>query len=194
MYIAVEGNAGTGKTTLAKALAASLGMRDVLEPGEDELTHLYPEIARSPLRVQIHCLAHRLRHQHVIKSYRSCGGVVSDFLLVKDRIYGEIWLPPNDFKAYLAMFDAINVMAEAPDLLIYLEAPIDFLVERLRQRNRSFETFVDYNFLSRLGALISKHVLSLNVRNTVVLNSTSFDIVARPNELAEIVQTLRAHL
>lgn len=195
MFIAVEGNAGTGKTTLAKALAAALGMRHVLEPGDDELTLLYPEIASSPLRVQIQCLAQRLTHQHFIKNHRSSGsGVVSDFLLIKDRIYGEIWLPPNDFSAYTKMFDAVNVMAETPDLLIYLEAPIDFLVRRLRHRNRSFETFVDHTFLSRLDALISEHVLGKRILNTVVLSSTAFDIVARPNDLAEILNTLRAHL
>jgi deoxyadenosine/deoxycytidine kinase len=195
MFIAIEGNAGTGKTTLANALSAALGMRQVLEPGDDELRRLYSDIARSPLRVQIHCLAHRLKSQRLINVSRSCGnGVVSDFLLVKDRVYGEIWLPPNDLSAYLKMFDTVSDMAETPDLLIYLEAPIDFLVQRLRKRNRSFETFVDYTFLSRLGALITEHVLALKVRNTVVLNSTAFDIVAKPNELAEIIKTLRLHL
>lgn len=194
MFIAIEGSAGTGKTTLAVALATALGMRPVLEPGNDELANLYHEIASSPLRVQLNCLAHRLRQQHAIKRHRSLGsGVISDFLFCKDRVYAEIWLAPDDFNAYAKLFDVVNMTAEVPDVLIYLEAPVDFLVRRIQVRSRAFETFVDSVFLTRLAVSTSKHVLDQGIRNTVVLNSTDFDIVARPNELIEIVDTLRRY-
>jgi len=189
MYIAIEGNAGTGKTTLTMAIAEALGMSYALEPGEKELTLWYQEIGISPLRVQVYCLAHRLQRQIEIKAKRSYG-IISDFVLVKDRVYAEVWLQSKDFKAYLSLFNAVNFWAEKPDLLIYLDAPIEFLVWRLQKRGRSFEGFVNEEFLARLGELTKKHVLALNVPNTVVLDSTTFDVLSNPGDLDRIIHSI----
>ena len=191
MFVAIEGSAATGKTSFATAIANACGMLCVLEPDEKELAPLYADISGAPLRVQAYCLARRIDLQRLIKSQRAAGGgVVSDFVLSKDRVYAELFLPEDDLKAYLMLFSALEFLAEPPDLLVFLRASTPILLQRIQRRARDFEAPIDEAFLLRLEQLCERHILSSPHGRFAQMDTSHLDIISRPEHLQRVISEL----
>ena len=153
-YIVVEGPIGVGKTTLAQRLAAHIGADILLEKPQDNpfLERFYQDTARHAMSTQLFFLFQRInemRDQAQMDLFRT--RTVSDYLFDKDTLFARLNLSDDEFKLYQQIYQSLAPKAPIPDLVIYLQASTDTLIERVRRRGRDYERSVSDDYLSRLG-------------------------------------------
>lgn len=177
-YIAVEGPIGVGKTTLSEMLARRFNGRHVMELAEDNpfLPDFYKNRSRYAFHTQIFFLMSRFRQQEEFTTYDLFSeSVVSDYLFAKDRIFARINLSDRE----LALYDRVATVLENnitwPDLVIYLTASIDVLMDRIRRRNRSFEKGFDKAYLEQLCESYSNYFFYYNRTPLLVVKTDNFD-------------------
>src|SRR5262245_61102496 len=135
-YIAIEGPIGVGKTSLAERLATRLDATTVLEDSENPfLADFYGGRAGAALQAQLFYLLSRHRQQVGLRQGDLFAqSTVSDYLFDKDKIFAYLNLDDNELFIYQRLYDLLTRDVAAPDLVIYLQAPTDVLVRRLRER------------------------------------------------------------
>ena len=141
-YIAVEGPIGVGKTSLARRLAASFGADLMLEEAEDNpfLERFYRDPRRYSLPTQLYFVFQRVRQYEAMRQTDMFEPVrVTDFLLDKDKLFAQLNLDDDELRLYELVFDKLAVDAPTPDLVIYLQAPVDVLLRRVAQRGINYE-------------------------------------------------------
>jgi len=141
-YIAIEGPIGVGKTTLARALARELGARLVLEDisGNPFLARFYKDPDSHAFPAQLYFLLTRFKQQRDLAQQELFAQrTVADYLFAKDRIFAALNLTPDEMALYEQVYKLVNASMAKPDLVIYLSARLEVLVERLRRRNWDFE-------------------------------------------------------
>ena len=145
-FITVEGPIGVGKTTLAKRLAESFNYETMLERPEENpfLAGFYKNRRQNALATQLFFLFQRaqqiqdMRQQDLFSPVR-----ISDFLIEKDRLFARANLEDNEFALYEQVYSQITIDAPKPDLVIYLQAPVDSLMDRILKRGISEERNID---------------------------------------------------
>jgi deoxyguanosine kinase len=177
-YIAVEGPIGVGKTTLSEMLARRFNGRHILELAEDNpfLPDFYKNRTRYAFHTQIFFLMSRFKQQEEFTTYDLFSeSVVSDYLFAKDRIFARINLSDRE----LALYDRVATVLENnitwPDLVIYLTASIDVLMDRIRKRSRSFEKGFDKAYLQQLCESYSNYFFYYNRTPLLVVKTDNFD-------------------
>lgn len=151
VHIAVEGPMGAGKTSLAQRLSASLGTRLLLEqPAENPfLADFYARSAHPALATEICFL---LQRHAQWRSMPATQGMVSDFCGAKGEIFAPLTLSPAELGLYRQVAQAIDSRPPAPDLLIFLHAPLDTLWARVQRRHASYEARLRYDYLRQVSA------------------------------------------
>ncbi len=192
MYIAIEGNAATGKTSLAEAVSALYGFRQILEPSVELLTPLHASGEVSPLRMQLECLVERVRMQKLIQRERARVQIVTDCVFVKDLVYAELYLAGGDFETYRRIYGEFE--AQTPDLLIYLTAPLELLMQRIHARSRSYEKNITTEFIQRLQTLCDKHVLTSRAKRIERIDTSSLGASSEPLNTKDMLADLRLTL
>lgn len=182
-YVVVEGPIGAGKTSLTHKLAAHLGAETLLENADDNpfLPRFYQEPRRYALPTQLHFLFERSRQLRELTQgdlFRT--GTVSDFLIDKDMLFARLNLDDDEFELYQKVYADLAPQAPTPDLVIYLQAPIDVLQERVNRRGIEFERGMDAGYLQRLANSYSEFfhrydAAPLLIVNTSHLNFTEGD-------------------
>ena len=145
-YVAVEGPIGAGKTTLATRLAETFKYPLLLEPASDNpfLDRFYREGRKHALPTQLFFLLHRADQIAKLAGPDLLGPtVISDFLIEKDRLFAELTLDKNELALYEQIYKNLMLDPPAPDLVIYLQAPISVLLERIRERGVASEQHID---------------------------------------------------
>ena len=140
-YIAIEGPIGVGKTALAERLAARLDATTILEDADNPfLTDFYNARPGSALQAQLFYLLNRHRQQIALRQGDLfTQATIADYLFDKDKIFAYLNLDDNELFIYQRLYDLLARDVPAPDLVIYLQAPTDVLVRRLRDRAREME-------------------------------------------------------
>src|SRR6476659_9473977 len=149
-YIVVEGPIGVGKTSLTGILTERFGARQVLEVVEENpfLSSFYTDRAKFGFQTQIFFLLSRFKQQQELFQQELFNSVtVSDYLFAKDRIFACLNLDPNELALYDRVFEALGTRVTKPDLVIYLQARLDVLLQRIKKRGRDFERKFDPEYL-----------------------------------------------
>lgn len=152
-YIVVEGPIGAGKTSLTRKLAERLGADTLLENAGDNpfLPRFYQEPRRYALPTQLHFLFDRTRQlRDLAQGDLFRAGTVSDFLIDKDMLFARLNLEDDEFELYQKVYVDLAPQAPTPDLVIYLQAPVETLQARVNRRGIDYERGMDANYLQRL--------------------------------------------
>ena len=153
-YIVVEGPIGVGKTTLARRLAHAFQSDLLLEQAEDNpfLPRFYREPNNAAFQTQLFFLFQRAQQ---IQSLRQGDlfqpAQVVDFLIDKDRLFASLTLNTDELDLYQQVYDKMILDAPQPDLVIYLQAPVEVLLQRIRTRAIEYEQLIDENYLQRVA-------------------------------------------
>ena len=153
-YIAVEGCIGVGKTTLARNIAQLFNYDMLLEQPEENpfLERFYRDPKTTALPTQLFFLFQRanqlqsLRQDDIFEPVR-----VADFLIEKDQLFARVTLDDDELNIYQQVYDRLVINAPRPDLVIYLQAPLDVLLERIRQPGISAEQHISADYLKALN-------------------------------------------
>ncbi|MBI3376764.1 MAG: deoxynucleoside kinase [Betaproteobacteria bacterium] len=192
-YIVVEGPIGVGKTSLARRLAARLSAEVLLEqPLENPfLARFYQDMPRYALPTQLFFLFQRLRQiEPLAQSDLFARATVSDFLLDKDPLFARITLSGDELALYRKIFDSLRPQAPTPDLVIYLQAQPDTLIERVRRRGVGIERPISEEYLALLAESYTRHFHYYSAAPVLIVNSENLDFVSRDADLELLIERM----
>jgi len=160
VYIAIEGPIGVGKTTLTRHLAQALEGEALFEVVEENpfLPLFYEDPEHYAFKVQVFFLLSRYKQlEHLAQPRLFERAVVADYLFDKDFIFASLNLAGHEWQLYQELYQSLSPRIPTPDLTIYLRAPLEVLLERIRRRGRSFERGIDPGYLQRLTEAYDRH-------------------------------------
>ena len=194
-YIAVEGPIGSGKTSLARRLAASLGTDLLLEqPAENPfLARFYQDMARFALPTQLFFLFQRIAQLRELAQMDLFSRLtVSDFLLEKDPLFARLTLSGDELALYQKIFDALQPQAPRPDLVVYLQADPATLYERVRRRNVEFERPITAEYLALLADSYNRFFYHFSGTPVLIVNSERLNFVRQESDLELLIERVGA--
>ncbi|WP_018076324.1 deoxynucleoside kinase [Thiobacillus denitrificans] len=177
-YVVVEGPIGAGKTSLTRKLAEHLGADILLENAGDNpfLPRFYQEPKRYALPTQLHFLFDRARQlRDLAQGDLFHAGTVSDFLIDKDMLFARLNLDDDEFELYQKVYADLAPQAPTPDLVIYLQAPIEALKERVKRRGLDFERSMDAGYLQRLANSYSEFFHRYEDAPLLIVNTSNLN-------------------
>ncbi len=183
-YIVVEGPIGVGKTSLARRLAQSFGTELLLEEVDENpfLERFYKDPKAAALPTQLFFLFQRAQQLQALRQGDMFKPViVSDFLMEKDRLFARLTLDDDELRLYEQVYQHLSVTAPAPDLVVYLQAPVSVLLERIQQRSRSYEQQISADYLKRLAESYTRFFHQYTATPLLIVNAAQFNPV--DNEL-----------
>lgn len=184
-YVVIEGPIGAGKTSLARRLAERAGAQLMLEQPEENpfLGRFYRDSARYALPTQMFFLFQRVQQLSELKQldlFRSA--VVSDFLLEKDRLFARLTLADDELRLYEQMHDQLKPGTAAPDLVIYLQAPAETLVDRVARRGNPVEAGISEGYLQALADSYTRFFHAYDAAPVLVVNTEHLNPVDRDED------------
>ena len=179
-YVVIEGPIGAGKTSLARELAVRLSADELLEqPGDNPfLARFYDDMPRFALPTQLTFLFQRvdqLRGLAQLDLFRR--PTVADFLLDKDPLFARINLSDEEYRLYDKVYAHLKPQTPTPDLVIYLQAPVDTLVERVHRRGVAFEQSIPAEYLARLADAYTRYFYQYTDAPLLIVNSERLNFV-----------------
>jgi deoxyadenosine/deoxycytidine kinase len=192
-YVVVEGPIGVGKTSLVRRLAGRLDADTLLENAADNpfLPRFYQEPRRYALPTQLHFLFERSRQlRDLAQADLFRGGTVSDFLIDKDMLFARLNLEDDEFELYQKVYCDLAPQAPTPDLVIYLQAPIDSLLARVRQRGVEFERGMSADYLQRLAASYSTFFHRYDAAPLLIVNSEHLNFARRDSDFELLLERI----
>jgi deoxyguanosine kinase len=194
-FVVVEGPIGVGKTSLARRLAGSFGSELVLEQGEENpfLERFYRNPRAAAFQTQLYFLFQRARQMQELRQHDLFEQVrVADYLLEKDRLFARLTLDKEEFGLYEQVFERLAIDAPVPDLVVYLQAPVDVLLERIARRGIHYEQGIERRYLERLAESYARFFLEFEAAPVLIVNAAEIDVIGSDSDyqglLAEIVR------
>ena len=192
-YIAIEGPIGVGKTTLANKIAETFNYDAFLEqPSENPfLKNFYRNPSQSALATQLFFLFQRMQQIQDLKQRSLFETVrVADFLIEKDRLFAEVTLSNEEMDLYDKVYDHLTLDAPTPDLVIYLQAPIDVLKDRITKRGNINEQYLTLDYLEKLNDAYSRFFLDYNAAPLLIINAADIDLEFNENDYESLVTSI----
>lgn len=192
-FITVEGPIGVGKTTLTKRLAETFNYETLLENSANNpfLERFYQNRKQAALQTQLFFLFERARQIQILRQADMFQPVrVSDFLMEKDRLFAQINLDADEMKLYDNIYEHLAINAPVPDLVIYLQAPPDVLMERILQRGVKAEQSIDKEYVQQLSTAYTEFFHYYDQSPLLIVNATEFDLVNDADEYEQLVEYL----
>ena len=200
MHVAIAGNIGAGKTTLTKLLAKHYKwepqFEDVLE--NPYLEDFYNQMERWSFNLQIYFLNSRFRQ--ILEIRESGKNIIQDRNIYEDafifapNLHAMGLLTNRDFKNYKSLFDLMESVTKAPDLLIYLRSSIPNLVAQIQKRGRDYENSISIDYLSRLNERYEAWVHNYSKGNLLIIDVDNINFVDNPEDLGDIINKIDGEL
>lgn len=193
-YIAVEGPIGVGKTSLARRLAESFGTELLLEEVDDNpfLPRFYRDPRQAALPTQLFFLLQRaqqindLRQADLFRPVR-----VADFIIEKDHLFAELTLDSDELALYRQVYSHLTLDAPRPDLVIYLQAPVEVLLSRIARRGRQYEQRIEAAYLQRISEAYTKFFYDYDEAPLLIVNASDLNFVDSEEDYRQLLEQIR---
>jgi deoxyguanosine kinase len=195
-HIAIEGPIGVGKTSLAQILAERTSGRLVLEQPEDNpfLPGFYAERQKFAFQAQLFFLLSRFQQQQALLQQDLFNqSTIADYLFAKDRIFAALTLGPAELALYHQIYDLLDPRVARPDLVVYLQARTEVLVQRIKKRGRDYERGIDPAYLDALAKAYRDFFFHYEDTPLLVVNTSDIDFEANPDDLEALVSVIAKH-
>ena len=200
MHIAIVGNIGAGKTTLATKLSQHFKWDLYLEAVENNpyLKDFYEDMERWAFHLQVYFLNSRFNQVQQIKARD--GHVIQDRTIYEDayifakNLHDSGLMSTRDYENYFALFQSMISMVKAPDLMIYLKADLPKLIGQIEKRNRDYENNISINYLRNLNEHYNTWMSSYDQGKLLVIDVNNLDFVANPEDLGTIIEKIQREL
>jgi len=189
-YITIEGNIGAGKSTLAKLLSAAYKAPLILEEFADNsfLPLFYNSPERYALPLELSFLADRYKQlKYQLDLYRTEPIIVADYVFPKSSLFAGINLQGAEYDLFASYFDIISPNIPQPDLLVFLDAPIDALLKNIKERGREYEQNIQPKYLEQVQEIYRQYISASSLK-TIIIDRTAVDFLKYPEYLPELLQ------
>ena len=195
-YLVVEGVIGVGKTSLARMLSEHLKARLVLEEVEENpfLKDFYRDRARYAFQTQMHFLFSRYQQQRGLRQLELFSErLVADYLFQKDSIFAGLNLSERELALYERLVGWLELDVMRPDVVVYLQASLDTLLERIARRGRPYEKEMDRDYLGQLNEAYNHFFFHFVDSPLLVVNTNGIDFVNNPDEFSDLERRILSH-
>jgi deoxyadenosine/deoxycytidine kinase len=193
-FIVIEGPIGVGKSSLARRLCASLGAEAVLEQAADNpfLERFYRNPRDGALPAQLYFLFQRAQQLAALNQQDMFAPLrVADYLLEKDRLFARVTLDDAEFGLYEQVYTKLDVQAPKPDLVVYLQAPVDVLLERIAKRGIRYEQQIERAYLERLNEAYARFFHEYEAAPLLIVNAASIDPINNQADYDELLAAIQ---
>ena len=193
-HIAIEGNIGVGKSSLAKLLNARLDAKLILEKFENNpfLVDFYNNHERFAFQTQLFFLLSRYRQQqdlHQIDLFTKT--LITDCMFVKDRLFAMLNLNDKEMSLYNSLATILEKNVIVPDLVIFLQADTDRLIQNIKIRGREYEKTIDWKYIDALNHIYNEYFFRYDKSPLLIININDIDFVNNKDDLEEIIHFIR---
>ncbi|MFK7749548.1 MAG: deoxynucleoside kinase [Kordia sp.] len=200
MHVAIAGNIGAGKTTLTKLLAKHYNWEPHFEDVVDNpyLDDFYTQMERWSFNLQIYFLNSRFRQ--VLQIRESGKKIIQDRTIYEDahifapNLHAMGLMTNRDYENYQSLFELMQKLVDAPDLLIYLRADISTLVAQIHKRGRDYENSISIDYLSRLNERYEAWISTYDQGKLLVIDVDNLDFVDNPEDLGSVINKIDAEI
>lgn len=196
VYVAVEGPIGVGKTTLVRRLCAHHGGKPMLEIVEENpfLSDFYQDRDKFAFQTQLFFLLSRYRQQQELWQPELFSPYIfSDYIFAKDRLFASLTLSDNEMLLYDQVFRILDTRVLKPDLVVYLQARMEVLLERIRRRGRAFEKNFDADYLKRLTETYNQYFFRYSDTPLLVVDTSDINVVESEADFLDLARNIFRH-
>ena len=192
-YIVIEGPIGVGKTSLARKLALEFGSDLLLEKAEENpfLANFYKNPRQYALSTQLHFLLQRAQQ---VQDFRQAdlfqGSHIADFMVDKDPLFAQMTLNRDELELYQQIYAHLTLDAPRPDLVIYLQAPLDILRERIALRGIGYEQQIRDEYLLRLCESYTRFFYDYEDSALLTVNTQSVDLINNEADYQAVLEKI----
>jgi deoxyadenosine/deoxycytidine kinase len=193
-FIVVEGPIGVGKTSLARRLCTSLSAEGVLEQAAQNpfLERFYRNPRAGALPTQLYFLFQRAQQLASLKQQDLFAPLrVADYLLEKDRLFARVTLDDAEYGLYEQVYAKLDIQPPKPDLVVYLQAPVDVLLERIAKRGIDYEQHIERQYLERLNEAYARFFHEFEAAPLLIVNAASIDPINNQADYDELLAAIR---
>lgn len=200
MHIAIAGNIGSGKTTLAGLLSKHFGWEPHYEDVDDNpyLNDFYEDMQRWSFNLQVYFL--NSRFSQVLEIKKSENTIVQDRTIYEDayifapNLHAMGLMSTRDFENYFTLFNLMTSLVEPPDLLLYLRASVPTLVNQIQKRGRDYESSIRIDYLKRLNERYEAWIESYKLGKLLIVEADAYDFPDNKDHLRQIIDKINAEL
>lgn len=193
-YIAVEGPIGVGKTTFVELLAGHLDATKIFEDINNPfLADFYSDVPGSAFQAQLFFLLTRYQQQQRMQQgdlFQQT--IVCDYIFQKDKIFAYLNLSDSELLIYEKLYSLLELNVPKPDLVIYLQASMDVLFQRIKKRNLEFEKSISREYLKELTQAYNYFFFHYKLSSLLVINTSDIDFVENPEDMQDLVKMIKS--